>query len=63
MRYRPPRARWYECLALCPRRTEGMGLVIVTVVLALALTGCGKKGVPEPPPGVPNTFPLPYPSE
>ena len=63
MRCRPPRTRWYECLASCPRRNEGAGLVIVAVVLSLALTGCGKRGVPEPPPDVPNTFPLPYPSE
>jgi hypothetical protein len=64
MRCQPPRARWHECLAPSyPRRNEGVALVIVAVVLSLALTGCGKKGPPEPPPGVPNTFPLPYPSE
>jgi predicted small lipoprotein YifL len=39
------------------------GLFIVAVVLSLALTSCGKRGVPEPPPDVPNTFPRPYPSE
>ena len=39
------------------------GLLTVAVLLSLALTGCGKRGVPEPPPDVPNTFPRPYPSE
>ena len=64
MRCQPPRARRHELLApSCPRRNEGVALVIVAVVLSLALTGCGKRGAPEPPPGVPNTFPLPYPSE
>ena len=64
MRCRPPAAHWHEFFApSCPRRNEGVGLVIVAVVLSLALTGCGKRGPPEPPPDVPNTFPLPYPSE
>jgi predicted small lipoprotein YifL len=40
-----------------------MASVIVAVLLSLSLTGCGKRGTPEPPPDVPNTFPLPYPSE
>jgi hypothetical protein len=39
------------------------GVVLATVILALALSGCGKKGAPAPPPDVPNTFPRPYPSE
>jgi hypothetical protein len=49
----------------CPRRSEGgwPGVLLVAVVLSLALTGCGKRGPPEPPPDVPNTFPMPYPSE
>jgi hypothetical protein len=29
--------------------------------LTLALCGCGKKGAPQPPPGVPHTYPQPYP--
>jgi len=36
-------------------------LVLLAVVLALA--GCGKKGSPQPPPGVPDTYPRIYPSE
>ena len=31
-------------------------------LLGLALAGCGKKGDPQPPPGVPNTYPRAYPS-
>jgi predicted small lipoprotein YifL len=38
-------------------------IVLVAFVLALALAGCGKRGPPEPPPGVPNTYPQPYPRE
>ena len=40
-------------------------LVLAVGILAavLALTGCGKKGPPDPPPDVPNTYPRPYPSE
>lgn len=34
---------------------------LVIAVLALALAGCGKKGDPQPPPGVPNTYPKIYP--
>jgi hypothetical protein len=33
----------------------------IAVVLAVALGGCGRKGAPQPPPGVPNTYPQPYP--
>ena len=31
--------------------------------IPLALTGCGKKGAPQPPPGVPNTYPQNYPAQ
>jgi hypothetical protein len=36
--------------------------VLVLFIVALVLAGCGKKGPPQPPPGVPNTFPRTYPS-
>jgi predicted small lipoprotein YifL len=38
-----------------------LGLIVVLCTLALA--ACGKKGAPTPPPGVPNTYPQPYPRE
>jgi hypothetical protein len=43
------------------RRPFGAAAVIL-VMLGLALAGCGKKNAPQPPPGVPNTYPRPYPS-
>jgi hypothetical protein len=35
----------------------------VALAVAVALSGCGRKGVPQPPPGVPKTYPQPYPRE
>jgi predicted small lipoprotein YifL len=32
------------------------------LLMAVALTGCGKKGAPQPPPDQPNTFPRSYPN-
>ncbi|MGH7033028.1 MAG: LPS translocon maturation chaperone LptM [Stellaceae bacterium] len=32
-------------------------------LIVLMLAACGKKGPPEPPPGVPNTYPQHYPKE
>ncbi|MGD9614212.1 MAG: lipoprotein [Alphaproteobacteria bacterium] len=37
-------------------------LGIAVLLLGLALTGCGKKGDPQPPPDVPHTYPRVYPS-
>ena len=39
------------------------GIVLLALVLALELVGCGRKGAPNPPPGVPNPDPRQYPSE
>jgi len=39
-----------------------IGRVMILLVVALALAGCGKKGAPQPPPDEPNTFPRVYPS-
>jgi predicted small lipoprotein YifL len=36
--------------------------VLILLVVALALAGCGKKGNPQPPPDEPNTYPRVYPS-
>ena len=36
---------------------------LIVVILAVALSGCGKKGNPLPPPDEPNTYPRSYPSE
>jgi predicted small lipoprotein YifL len=36
---------------------------LTVLLIALALAGCGKKGNPQPPPDVPNTYPRTYPSE
>ena len=46
-----------------PRKALGAGLTAAAVALVLVLTGCGKRGAPEPPPDVPNTYPRPYPNE
>jgi predicted small lipoprotein YifL len=36
--------------------------LLALLVLGVALAGCGKKGPPQPPPGVPNTYPRVYPN-
>jgi predicted small lipoprotein YifL len=38
-------------------------LALLPLVFTIVLAGCGKKGLPEPPPGEPTTYPRPYPSE
>ena len=42
---------------------SGLSRALVVLLIALALAGCGKKGNPQPPPDVPNTYPRTYPSE
>jgi hypothetical protein len=66
MRYRHLSSLWRCSFASTrPRKREAVatGLSIVAGVLLLALTGCGRRNAPEPPPDVPNTYPRPYPSE
>jgi predicted small lipoprotein YifL len=36
--------------------------IVMVAVVAVLLAGCGKKGNPQPPPDVPNTYPKRYPS-
>ena len=65
MRYRsrPRHCRGSLAALYQGRESIETGLAMVAVILSLALMGCGKKGPPDPPPDVPNTFPRPYPSE
>jgi predicted small lipoprotein YifL len=37
--------------------------IIAMLLVAVTLAGCGKKGAPQPPPGVPDTYPQNYPKE
>jgi predicted small lipoprotein YifL len=47
---------------IVPRFALGKAVGAVLAV-AVALSGCGRKGPPQPPPGVPKTYPQPYPRE
>jgi predicted small lipoprotein YifL len=42
---------------------SALSRALAVLLIALALAGCGKKGNPQPPPDVPNTYPRTYPSE
>ena len=35
--------------------------VVMVLMVAVLLAGCGKKGNPSPPPDEPNTYPRQYP--
>ena len=43
------------------RHRQTAAQVIAAVLIVLALAGCGRKAMPEPPPGQPSTYPVPYP--
>jgi predicted small lipoprotein YifL len=45
-----------------PRRGAALQLVLV-MLIAATLAGCGKKGDPKPPDDQPVTYPKAYPSE
>jgi predicted small lipoprotein YifL len=64
----PPRRRGARIHTLDSRLHGNDGwkkrAIIVGVMLAaISLAGCGKKGPPQPPPGVPNTYPQNYPAQ
>jgi len=41
----------------------GLARLMVVLLIALALAGCGKKGGLQPPPDEPNIYPRSYPRE
>jgi predicted small lipoprotein YifL len=43
--------------------SRALAPLLVLLVAAVALAGCGRKGPPQPPPGAHNTYPRVYPSE
>jgi predicted small lipoprotein YifL len=49
--------------AATPRTVSAAALILAVLLMAVMLTGCGKKGLPQPPPDEPNTYPQPYPRE
>ena len=42
---------------------SALSRALAVLLITAALAGCGKKGNPQPPPDVPNTYPRTYPSE
>ncbi|HML11250.1 MAG TPA: lipoprotein [Stellaceae bacterium] len=45
------------------RRPSPAARIVLALVVAAMLAGCGKKGNPVPPADEPNTFPQPYPKQ
>jgi predicted small lipoprotein YifL len=43
-------------------RRQGLIALLTALALALPLSGCGKKGDLEPPPGTKSDYPRTYPS-
>src|SRR5205085_82861 len=56
------RARGPSAAPRNDRRRISVGLIVI-IVAATVLVGCGKKNAPVPPPGEPVTYPRPYPNE
>jgi hypothetical protein len=52
----------FRATAATPRTGSRLALVAL-ILLAPILASCGKKDSPIPPPGVPITYPRPYPRE
>ena len=44
------------------RNVGRVATLLALLILAATLAGCGKKGLPQPPPDEPNTYPRTYPS-
>jgi predicted small lipoprotein YifL len=44
-------------------RTAGAARIIIALMVAAMLAGCGKKGNPVPPADEPNTYPRSYPKQ
>jgi len=49
--------------AASARRRLPLAQIVIVMMVAAMLTGCGKKGNPVPPPGQPNTYPRTYPAQ
>jgi hypothetical protein len=45
------------------RRRPPIAQIVIVVMVVAMLAGCGKKGNPTPPAGVPNTYPRAYPAQ
>jgi predicted small lipoprotein YifL len=45
------------------RRRLPMAQLVIVVMVAVMLAGCGKKGNPTPPSGEPDTYPRTYPAQ
>jgi predicted small lipoprotein YifL len=45
------------------RQPRIVAVAILTLMLALSLAACGKKGLPVPPPDQPQTYPKVYPRD
>ena len=57
----PSPSRAARGLLPLPAGERAIRSVLVVFFIALALSACGKKGLPEPPEGTPSTYPRSYP--